>query len=51
MVSKLWGVTMGSRDQAWPRFCLTLREFVEALIYLRYGSEGLVMAKVLFNNP
>ena len=37
------------RDQAWSRFCLTLREFVEALIYPRHGFEGPSMAKVLFN--
>ena len=32
---------MGSRDQAWPRFCLTLRESIKALIYSRHRSEGL----------
>ena len=40
---------MGLRDQAWPRFCLTLREFIEALIYPRHGSEGLDMVEVVFN--
>ena len=29
------------RDQAWSRFCLTLREFVEALIYPSHGFKGL----------
>ena len=37
------------RDQAWSRFCLTLREFIEALIYPKHVFEGLGMAKVLFN--
>ena len=39
----------GSRDQPWPRFYLTLREFVEVLIYLKHGSKGLGMAEILFN--
>ena len=37
------------RDQAWSRFCLTLREFVEALIYPSHRFKGLRMAEVLFN--
>ena len=37
------------RDQAWSRFYLTLREFVEALIYPSHGFKGPGMADVLFN--
>ena len=40
---------MGTRVQASPRFCLTFREFIVALIYLRHGSEGLGKAEVVFN--
>ena len=29
------------RDQAWSRFCLTRKEFVEALIYPSHGFKGL----------
>ena len=39
----------GSRDQPWPRFYLTLREFVEVLIYLKHGSKGPSVAKIIFN--
>ena len=39
----------GSRDKLWPRFYLTLREFVEVLIYPKHGSKGLGMAEILFN--
>ena len=39
----------GSRDQPWSRFYLTLREFVEVLIYPKHGSKGLGMAEILFN--
>ena len=37
------------RAQPWPRFCLTLREFVEVLIYPKHGSKGLGMAEIVFN--
>ena len=37
------------RDQAWLRFCLTLREFVKALIYPMHEFEGAGIAEVLFN--
>ena len=40
---------MGLWDQMWLRFCLILREFIEALIYSRHGSKGPGMDKVLFN--
>ena len=32
--------------QAWPRFFLTLREFIEALVFPRLGSVGPSMAMV-----
>ena len=38
------------KDQTWPRFSLTLREFIETIICLRHGSKGPSMAKVLFNS-
>ena len=40
---------MGLGDQAWLRFCLTLRVFIEALIYPRHVSRGLGMEEILFN--
>ena len=39
---------MVPRDQAWLRCSLTLREFIEALIYPRPGSNGAGMAEVFF---
>ena len=39
---------MGSGDQARPWFCLTRREFIDALIYLRHGSDRAGMAVFFF---
>ena len=41
---------MGSRDQIWPRISLTLREFIETIIYQRRKSKGPSMTEVLFNS-
>ena len=50
---KLRGIILlkacGLRDQAWPRFYLTLGEFIKVLIYPKHGSKGPSVAKILFN--
>ena len=39
---------MGSRDQARPWFCLTLKEFIDELIYTGLRFDGASMAEFFF---